>query len=1360
MSTVFWDVETVSACDLEVCGAYIYAADKSTDVHCFCYAIADGEIQTWKPGEPPPAVFADPAKHKFVSDNWDFERSILTHVLIPRYGFAPIPLANQDCAQRLALANSYPAKLLDRRCEALGLPFREDKDARAAMRRLSSPPPAKKPSKHKKPKPEDDPVAVAAARAHDFVLTLERCRNDVAATRAAYNSPLLKPLLPEERDQLLLDAKINARGVCANIPFLNAICALADKELDTINTRLTELTEGTVTRVSQAQRIMKAVNARGHKMTTLGKRSVAATLAHRPDDFTREALTLRQQGASNVGHTVRRLLAHADPRDNRIRGALRIFGAGPGRWSSPGAQLHGLNRNDDELPSRLVDAILAGDRAELTRFGGLLKVMANLSRAGLRAAPGHKLVCPDFGAVESRVLAWVANETWKLDAFRKYDETGDERLHPYRQIAAQMLRKDVLAIAKAERQMGKGAELAFGFGGKIGAWRKIVDDGRSDGEIKAINQKWHTTNPQICKFWAALARAARKAIRTKSAILVAPAPRPPVTAAFDGQALTLTLPSGRTINYPGARIVANEKFQDADPDIEYLDNAKGRWAPKRAWFGTLVENVVQGTARDLLAAALLRFEARGWNTVFHCHDEIVVEVPEGSLSDQDVLAAFLEPPAWADGLPLGGKVHSGSLYLETVTAETAPVETAPVETAPKTPPQDMNWNAALEREFPRVKTGGNCSAVEAPLAASARPTTTQDDDALIRTRMAEEGIPWEGPSQFAQTTPQPPPPPPKAPPPPPPKAPPPPPPSGNTRGNAHSFNVGPRSHKHSGYPYGAHKRGHKVAEYVYLDQNRAPYQRVDKYEWTSARGREKSYPQYYLDDGGDWVAGAPDPVIPYRLPELIAAPADTLVLICEGEKDCITAARYGFIATCNPGGAKVWQPELAQHFQGRQRVCIVEDHDGDGEHHTELIVKALREIVPTIGVLRFPELPTHGDLTDYFERGGTKNGLLLRIEDALKAGIPHPYIAPELGTASMTAQRWLWRDHLPIGALELTSGQVGIGKGLLLCDLIARITTGRDWPDGSPGPEPGAVIVLSAEDRAEDYRRRLAAAGADLHKVFMLETVRRDGRDELFLLAQDLDKLEMACRDISDTRLVAFDPITAYMGTGRGFDSHRATDVRAQLYPLKATAEKLGVAFSAITHPPKGASSRAVLDNFIGSQAFIAAARCAHYCVEELGEEDDRGFRRPTGRVLYTVPKYSHSASVPTLAFRKEIVQVGNDPTTGEAIIAPHIVWEGVVDLTATEAVETNKPATRDGRKARAAPVREFLRDMLANGPVERTTVIECGADEGFSKEQLKRARQAIDGVAYKRRGEDRDAPWMWCLQKDAPADADTADED
>ena len=387
----------------------------------------------------------------------------------------------------------------------------------------------------------------------------------------------------------------------------------------------------------------------------------------------RELLTLRQRGAFNSVEKLKKIRAFADSPDHRVRGVLRYHGAHTGRWSSIGVQLHNLPRNDAELPANLIDAVLTGNHTELARWGNPLNVLAGLMRAVICATPGHKLIWADFAAIESRVLAWFAGETWKLDAFHEYDASGDERLHPYRRIAAQMQRKDLAAITKAERQLGKNAELAFGFGGTVGAWQRIVDDGRSEAEIKAINRRWRDAHPKTQVFWERLARTARGAIRTRQAIRVNPAPAPSIVAAFDGHTLTLELPSGRLITYPGARLVPNRKFEDGDPDIEYFDNEKGGWRYTRAWFGILVENVVSGTARDLLAAALLRMNTRGWSIVSHCHDEITIESPIGAVSEQDVLAAMLEAPPWATGLPLGGKVRSGSIYFEgPATAEPPP----------------------------------------------------------------------------------------------------------------------------------------------------------------------------------------------------------------------------------------------------------------------------------------------------------------------------------------------------------------------------------------------------------------------------------------------------------------------------------------------------------------------------------------------------------------------------------------------------------------------------------------------------------------------------------------------------------------
>ena len=573
---VYWDIETYSQVSLKERGAHIYAADPSTGIHFLCYAIDDGPVETWRPGDPVPVPFANPPRYFFVSDNWTFERDIHGEILVKHYGFPPIPDRRQDCAQRRALAFAYPPEL-GARCEALGLPYRKDPEARKAMLRLSRPQTAKK-----RKKPEDP-----AARERDLALLHGRCLNDVAATRAAYNSPRLQPPSREERELLLLDAVINDRGIGANIPLLEATRTLAVKERNAVNSRLNELSAGVITSVDQVARIKDAVNAHGHAMTSLSKRSVSATLAHDPDEVVRELLTLRQRGAYASVRAAKRLLGYADPADHRIRGWGRIYGAGPGRWSSPGPMLHGLKRNDAEYPASLVDALIAGDYAELARWGNPLAVAAELSRAALGAKRGHILICADFGAIESRVLTWLAGEAWKIAAFREYDRTGDEALHPYRQTAARMLRKDVLGVTKPDRQLGKAAELSAGFGGSVGAWRRIAhdEDVRSDAEVLSLIKQWRDAHPAIRAFWKELAQAARVAIRTGQSILIASAPRPLITAAFDGYALTLTLPSGRSINYPGARLSPNTKFEDGDPDIEFFDNARGQWKPARAWLG-------------------------------------------------------------------------------------------------------------------------------------------------------------------------------------------------------------------------------------------------------------------------------------------------------------------------------------------------------------------------------------------------------------------------------------------------------------------------------------------------------------------------------------------------------------------------------------------------------------------------------------------------------------------------------------------------------------------------------------------------------------------------------------------------------
>jgi DNA polymerase I-like protein with 3'-5' exonuclease and polymerase domains len=533
------------------------------------------------------------------------------------------------------------------------------------------------------------------------------------------------------------------------------------------------------------------------------------------------------------------------------------------------------------------------------------------------------------------------------------------------------------------------------------------------------------------------------------------------------------------------------------------------------------------------------------------------------------------------------------------------------------------------------------------------------------------------------------------------------------------------------YRCGEAPKGSSSAQYIYKDERGSFYMKV-------VRTTAKTFPTYHWKSG-DWVKGWPEKVIPYRLPELIVAPASEPVWVCEGEKDANNVAALGLIATTNPGGAKNWQPELAQWFKRKELVYILEDNDDDGRKHTSLIINALRDIVPTIAVVSFPELAKKGDVSDWFEQGGNKQLLLARAEQARKQSTNKNYVLVRASDIVPRPMDWLWEGHILRGSQELLTGIPGTGKSQIHCALIAAATTGGLWPDGANGVPAGNVIMLTAEDCLDQtIIPRLIVAGANRDRVFVLRKIRKDNKERMFLLNEDLEELERIIKDTGDVRLITIDPITAYMGGGKNFDSHRATDVRGQLGPLADLAERLDVALSAITHPPKHSTQRAI-DHFIGSQAYIAAARIGHMAVEEY-EADESGHNQPTGRSLFTNPKNNMVRKMPTLAYR--VVEQELDG----GVKAARVMWEDIVDITADQAVAA---ATPSKRKDQSGPI-VFLQAILTNGPVLKNIIEQRGAECGFSADQLKRAKQKLNVVTFKETGKIH-GQWFWALPEDAP---------
>jgi putative DNA primase/helicase len=305
---------------------------------------------------------------------------------------------------------------------------------------------------------------------------------------------------------------------------------------------------------------------------------------------------------------------------------------------------------------------------------------------------------------------------------------------------------------------------------------------------------------------------------------------------------------------------------------------------------------------------------------------------------------------------------------------------------------------------------------------------------------------------------------------------------------------------------------------------------------------------------------------------------------------------------------------------------------------------------------------------------------------------------------------WLWRARVAMGKLTLIAGQPGLGKSQVALAMAAAVTTGGEWPCNEGRAPLGNVIILAAEDGAADTLvPRLEAAGADLHRVVIVSAVRDDAGRRAFNLAEDLELLEQKIREMEDVRMVVIDPISSYLGAR--IDSHNNTAVRGTLEPVCEMADRLHVAMVAITHQPK-VTGTAAMHRFIGSIAFVAAARAA-YLVTRDPDDESRCLLLPVKNNLAPVSQ--------GLAFRLE-QRIVAEP----GIVASSLVWDAVpVTISADQALSATE-AARDGVVSPRAEAIEYLRDRLSAGPVPVKEVDEHARALGIAPRTLWRARKAL----------------------------------
>jgi DNA polymerase len=648
---LFRDYETRSRLDLKRVGAFKYAADPSTEVLCCAYAVDDGPVQLWKWGDPLPPEFIEAEANPdwwAVAHNAQFEMTIEQYLLAPRLGWPVIPLERQRCTQALCQMHALPGKL-ELAAEALCLANQKDRAGHRLMLMMSKP---------RRPHRDEDAAGTYWFEDEARLQRLyEYAKQDLEVERELWERLQRRPLPPAEQLLWQLDAKINQRGFHVDRELAEAARAVARAAGPEIDAELAAVTGGAVTGVNQTARLKSWAGTHGCTVPSLAKKQIEDLLADELPARVRRALELRQSGAQAAAKKIEALLTCYGT-DIRARGLLRYHGASTGRWTSNNFQPQNLKHPETEDIDAAIAAISTGNYQIVRQYYARpLAVVGDISRSLVCAAPGHVLVGADYSAIESRVLAWVAGENWKLDTYRRFDATQDPRDHPYCITACTIFRvpNGSYDDKSPERKVGKTCDVAFGYQGGVGAWRKFEPGLYSDQEVEQFKLEWRAPHPAIREFWYAIDRATWQAVRERGRVIRCGR----ILCKCDGMFLQIKLPSGRKLSYPYPRIEIEDLRHEV---VVFKDGSAGRWRDCRAYGGLWTENIVQAISRDLLAEAMIWIEAAGYPIVLHVHDEIVAEVPDGFGRTEEFTKLMIQSPSWALGLPIAATSWTGKRF--------------------------------------------------------------------------------------------------------------------------------------------------------------------------------------------------------------------------------------------------------------------------------------------------------------------------------------------------------------------------------------------------------------------------------------------------------------------------------------------------------------------------------------------------------------------------------------------------------------------------------------------------------------------------------------------------------------------------
>ena len=636
------DIESYSDVDLIKCGVYAYADSPAFEILLFAYSFDGGETQIidLAQGEKLPAEVEDAIFDVSVTKtayNANFERTCLSKHF-GRY----IPPESWHCSAVQAAMLALPRSLEDVG-RVLGLDEQKMKEGKELIRYFCVP---CKPTKVNGGRTRNLPCHAP----EKWELFKTYCKRDVDVEKSIRRKLHNFPIPESEMELYRLDQRINDRGVLVDMELVrNAVsCERLHKEV--VTKRAYELT-GLENPNSVAQ-LKGWLGDKGMEAESLSKKAVADMIAE-TDGEVAELLRLRLMLAKTSVKKYEAIERSACS-DGRVHGMLMFYGANrSGRWSGKNVQLHNLPKN------YLPDLELARDLVKQGRFEDIEllydstpNVLSELIRTAFIPKPGCRFVVADFSAIEARVMGWLSGEEWVLDVFR-----GDGKL--YEMTASRMFGIPMAEIGKGspERAKGKVASLSCQYGGSTNGLISMgaLDMGLTEDELPPLVAAWRKANPHMVQFWWDVDAAAIKAVREKQKTKVGK-----IIFEYKSGILFITLPSGRKLSYVKPRMAVNKFGRDGLTYEGISENKK--WSRIETYGPKLVENIVQGTARDLLAEAMLRVEEKGYPIVMHCHDEIIAEVPEGKGSVDEMCEIMAVQPEWAAGLPLRADGYQCPFY--------------------------------------------------------------------------------------------------------------------------------------------------------------------------------------------------------------------------------------------------------------------------------------------------------------------------------------------------------------------------------------------------------------------------------------------------------------------------------------------------------------------------------------------------------------------------------------------------------------------------------------------------------------------------------------------------------------------------